>query len=229
MVRRKLASVTAGLLVLVSFSPSHAAANGKVEEILGNMQAAASKIKTLQARLSQEKRNPQIGGSERYRGEIIFGHFGRNDDKVRINYEMPRGQVVVVNQFEITLYQQSINQCFITSRRSAGSRNEELAFFSAPYSLTPDQIKSRYAISYLGDEHVGGSPASVLELVPRGPSNIVKLKWWVSHATWLPVKSQAVERDAVTTFSLSNTITNGPIDRRQFNFKCPSGSEIVRR
>jgi outer membrane lipoprotein-sorting protein len=115
------------------------------------------------------------------------------------------------------------------SRRSAGARNEELAFFSAPYSLTSAQIKSRYNISHVGDEQVDGSSASVLELVPKGPSSIVKLKWWVSHSSWLPVKSQAFERGAVTTFSLSDTKINAQIDRSQFNFKCPSGSEIVRR
>src|SRR5690242_14567582 len=93
---------------------SRSSANGKLDEILSNMERAARTIKTIESDMRQEKRDTQIGGKEVYSGRIFFLHDGKCD-KVRINYDIPKGQVVSVGCDAIYLYQPSINQEIVTS------------------------------------------------------------------------------------------------------------------
>src|SRR3989442_392350 len=51
-----------------------ASTNGKLDEVLANMERAARSIKTIEADMNQEKRNMQIGGKEFYKGRIYFEH-----------------------------------------------------------------------------------------------------------------------------------------------------------
>src|SRR5690242_5756518 len=101
-------------------------ANGKLDEILANMERAARKINTIEADMFQEKRDMQIGGKEVYSGRIFFLH-DKRCDKVRINYDRPSGQVVAVLCDEIDLYQPSINQMIVTSRRAQAAKNQEFS------------------------------------------------------------------------------------------------------
>jgi outer membrane lipoprotein-sorting protein len=221
--------IAAALTVSASTPGPAGTANGELDRVLANMQQAASKIKTIYARLNQEKRNMQIGGKEVYRGEVFFGHFGKNNDKVRINYEIPRGQILVVSGDQITVYQDAIKQCIVTTRKAAGARNEELAFFSNPYSLTSAQLKARYNITLVGDQQVDGSAAAVLELTPKTQSSVRRIKWWVDRTSWLPVKSEVVEQTGdLSTFTLSNLRLNGKLDGGLFSFRCPAGSKVVK-
>ena len=214
------------LFVTASLPAAHAGANGRVDEILVNMQRTASTIRTLQATLKQDIRNPDIGGTETYKGEVFFRHVGKNVDRVRISYSVPAGRVVVVNESQIFLYEKSTNQCFITTRSSLASKNQEFSFFATPYSLSSAEIKARYEITYVKDE---GS-TEVLELIPRSQSSVKRMKWWVDKASWLPVKSEMAEQNnEITTFTLTGTKINAKGFDGKFEDPCPSGSEKIKR
>src|SRR5437660_122122 len=116
--------IVTALIGIVSILIPNASANGKLDEVLANMERTARTIKTIESDMLQEKRNMQIGGREIYSGKIFFLH-DRRCDKVRINYDRPQGQVVAVLCDEIYLYQPSINQMIITSRRAQASKNQE--------------------------------------------------------------------------------------------------------
>ena len=214
------------LFVTASLQAAHAGANGRVDEILANMQKTASTIRTLQATLKQETRNADIGGTETYKGEVFFRHVGKNVDQVRISYSVPAGRVVVVNDRQIFLFEKSTNQCFITTRSSLASKNQEFSFFATPYSLSATEIKARYEIAYVKEE--GG--AEVLELTPRSQSSVKRMKWWVDKASWLPIKSEMAEQNnEITTFTLTGTRINGKGFDGNFGDPCPSGSEKIKR
>ncbi|HET9529278.1 MAG TPA: outer-membrane lipoprotein carrier protein LolA, partial [Blastocatellia bacterium] len=198
--------------------------------VLSNMQREARNIKTLFAHMEQAKRNTQIGGKEIYRGKIFFKHAGKGNDKVKIEYDIPAGQEVSVIGDEITLYQPSINQVIYTSRKSQASQNQEFAFFSTPYSLTSAQIKSRYNAVYVGEEQMGGTKTSVIELTPKAKSAVKKIKWWVDQSSWLPIKSEVIEQNGdVSTFTLSGLKTNGSMSDGMFKIKVAKGTKEIRR
>src|SRR5216683_1101189 len=115
MIRNKLLVTFLALVALMSVPASGIVPNGKLDEVLANMERAARSIKGIEADLRQEKRDMQIGGRpELYRGKIYFQHSGKDRDKLRIDYAQPEGQVVGVNGNKIVLYQKSINQVIIT-------------------------------------------------------------------------------------------------------------------
>ncbi len=204
---------------------SRANANGKLDEVLANMERAARTIKTIEADMLQEKRDLQIGGKEVYSGKIFFLH-DKNCDKVRINYDRPPGQVVAVLCNEIDLYQPSINQMIITSRQAQASKNQEFSFIATPYTSVP-QLKSQYNIAYLGDEQLGSNSTAKLELTPKRKSSVQKLTLWVDQSSWLPIKYQVVEKNNnVTTFTLSNLKKNQKISL-EFKVTVPRGTKTV--
>src|SRR5690242_3613860 len=94
--KRIAAAILIALLMGALFNTTSAAADGQLDQILNNMQKAAADIKTIYAKMEQAKRDAAIGGTERYSGEIFFKHATKNNDKVRINYDVPKGQRIWV-------------------------------------------------------------------------------------------------------------------------------------
>ena len=200
-------------------------ANGKLDEILANMQRAAGSITSIQAKIDQLKRDLQIGGIERYSGEIFFKHTAKGNDKVKIVYSMPKGQTIWVVGETITLYQAEINQAIVTTRSAAASKGDEFAFIATPYSSVPD-LKRQYDIVYGGDDQ----GMAKLELTPKAKSSIRKLTLWVDQSSWLPIKYTVVESGGnPTTFTLSGVKKNQGISDSTFKVDLPKGTKIVRR
>jgi len=216
------------VIVAASTSGDVASANGKLDEVLANMDKAARSIKTIQADMRQEKRDRQIGGKEVYSGRIFFLH-DKKCDRVRIEYDIPQGQVVAVDCNQITLYQPRIYQVILTTRQSQASKNQEFSFIATPYKSVPE-LKSQYNIVYVGDEQAAGASSSKLELTPKARSSVQKLTLWVNQSSWLPIQYQVVEKNNnVTTFVLSNMNLNGNIPASAFKVTWPQGTKVVRQ
>ena len=212
------------LSLIAATQTSGEGSNGKLDEVLANMERAARKIKTIEADMNQEKRDMQIGGKEIYRGRIFFAH-SKTCDKVRINYSIPEGQVVGVLCNDIYLYQPSIKQVIITSRRAQASKNQEFSFIATPYKSVPE-LKSQYDIVYLGDEQ----GTAKLELTPKAASSVRKLTLWVDQSSWLPTKYQVVEQNNnVTTFTLNGMKLNGGLAGDIFKMSWPKDTKELRK
>ena len=214
------------------------AANGKLDEVLANMERAARSIKTIEADMRQEIRDGQIGGlPERYSGRIYFEHRAKNSDRVRINYSQPPGQVGAVDGDRITFYQPKINQVTITSRRAQAAKNQEFSFIATPYKSIPE-LKSQYNIVYAGDEKVDSASTAKLEMTPKGESSVEKLTLWVDGNSWLPIKYQVVEYKIVknkkvttfvTTFTLTDLKLNKGLPGNIFKVDVAPGTKVVRQ
>ena len=218
------------LIIAVTFvagtsSISAEGANGKLDEILANMQKSAANITSIYARMEQLKRDRNIGGVEKYSGEIFFKHVAKGNDKVKIVYSVPRGQTVWVVGDTITLYQAEIKQAIVTTRSAAASKGDEFAFVATPYTSVPD-LKRQYDIVYAGDDQ----GMAKLELTPKARSSIQKLTLWVEQSGWLPVKYTVVEvAGTATTFVLSNLKKNQGVSDSTFKVDLPKDTKIIRR
>jgi outer membrane lipoprotein-sorting protein len=225
MKRSKLIFTIVGLIAAIVTPMTAASANGKLDEILANMQKAASDISTIYAKMDQIKRDVQIGGTEKYRGEVFFKHVAKGNDKIKIVYSIPKGQTVWVVGETITLYQAEINQAITTTRSAAASKGDEFAFIATPYTSVPE-LKRQYNIVYVGDDQ----GMAKLELTPKAKSSIKKLTWWVDQSTWLPVRSTVVESNGTpTTFILTEVKKNQGIPDSTFKVALPKGTKVVPR
>jgi outer membrane lipoprotein-sorting protein len=212
--------------LLLAASNSAARPNGKLDEILANMQKSAGQITSIQAGMEQQKRDRNIGGPpERYRGEIFFKHAAKNNDKVKIVYSIPKGQTIWVVGETITLYQAEIKQAIVTTRSAAASKGDEFAFVATPYTSVPD-LKRQYDIVYAGDDQ----GMAKLDLTPKAKSSIQKLLLWVDQSNWLPVKYTVIETGgSATTFILTGLRKNGGIPDSAFKVDLPKDTKILRR
>ena len=223
--KRITTAILIALFIATTFSNSTAAPNGQLDQILNNMQKAAGEIKTIYAKMDQAKRDPTVGGTEKYSGEIFFKHAGQNNDKVRINYFVPKGQKIWVVGDKIILYQEATRTAYTSSRKAQASKNSEYAFIATPYTSVPD-LKRQYNITYVGDEQ----GMAKLELTPKAKSSLQKLTLWVDQSSWLPTKYQVAEsNNNVTTFTLSNLKVNGVISDGTFKPDYPSDTKKVAR
>ncbi|HXI93398.1 MAG TPA: outer-membrane lipoprotein carrier protein LolA [Blastocatellia bacterium] len=225
MKRSKLIFTIIALTTAAVVPTGRSLANGKLDEILANMQKAAGNITSIQAKLDQLKRDLQIGGIEKYSGEIFFKHVAKGNDKVKIVYSIPDGQTIWVVGETITLYQAKIKQAIITTRSAAAAKGDEFAFIATPYSSVPD-LKRQYDIVYAGDDQ----GMAKLELTPKAKSSIRKLTLWVDQSTWLPMKYTVVESGGnPTTFTLSGVKKNQGVSDSTFKVDLPRDTKIVRR
>ncbi|MEW6207212.1 MAG: sigma-E factor regulatory protein RseB domain-containing protein [Acidobacteriota bacterium] len=217
---------SAAIFIFTSVTLS-SATNGNADRILANMQQAAKQLKTIRAGIVQVKKL-DIGSLETYRGHLIFKHAGKTD-LLRINYD--NGNQVSVDPSQIVLYQPKIHQAVVTSRGQMAEKNQEFAFFSAPYSLTSAQIKQRYDIIHTGDEQAAGVNTSVLQLTPKQQSAVKRMKWWVSQSSWLPVKTELIDAKTgeITTITMSNMEINPEINPADFKIKFAPGTQIVKK
>jgi outer membrane lipoprotein-sorting protein len=221
--KRIATAILVALFIGTAFSDSTAAPNGQLDQILNNMQKAAAQIKAIYAKMDQAKRDAAIGGSEKYSGEIFFKHAGKNNDKVRINYFVPKGQKIWIVGDQIVLYQEATGTAYFSSRRAQASKNGEYDFIATPYTSVPD-LKRRYNITHVGEEQ----GMAKLELTPKAKSSLQKLTLWVDQSNWLPMKYQVAEsNNNVTTFTLSNLKVNGAIPNNTFNPDFPSSTKKV--
>ncbi|MEK6300478.1 MAG: outer membrane lipoprotein carrier protein LolA [Acidobacteriota bacterium] len=217
--------IAAALLLAAGASISAGRTNGKLDEILANMQKSAGAITSIQAEMEQLKRDRNIGGVEKYRGEIFFKHEAKGCDKVKIVYSIPRGQTIWVVCDTITLYQSEIKQAIVTTRAAAASKGDEFAFIATPYTSVPE-LKRQYEIVYAGDDQ----SMAKLELTPKAKSSIQKLTLWVDQTSWMPVKYTVVEAGGTaTTFILSNVKKNQRLPDPTFKADLPKDTKIVRR
>jgi outer membrane lipoprotein-sorting protein len=223
--KRITTTILIALFIATMFSNSTAAPNGQLDQILNNMQKAAGEIKTIYAKMDQVKRDPNVGGSEKYSGEIFFKHAGKNNDKVRINYVVPKGQKIWIVGDQIILYQEATKTAYTSSRKAQASKNSEYAFVATPYTSVPD-LKRQYNITHVGDEQ----GMAKLELTPKAKSALQKLTLWVDQSSWLPTKYQVAEsNNNVTTFTLNNLKVNGVISDGTFKPDYPSDTKKVAR
>src|SRR5713226_4918561 len=226
MKRSVLLLMVVALIAAASTPGPVAGANGKLDEVLANMERAARSIKTIEADMRQEKRDRQIGGKEVYSGRILFLH-DKKCDKVRINYENPQGQVVAVVCSQIILYQPRINQVILTTRQAQASKNQEFSFIATPYKSVPE-LKNQYNIVYIGDEQLESNSTAKLELTPKARSSVQKLTLWVAQSSWLPIRYQVVEKNNnLTTFILCNVKINGKLPGDVFRVTVAPGTKVV--
>jgi outer membrane lipoprotein-sorting protein len=225
MKRINLFFITAALLLTASVSAPAAGADGKLDQILNEMQKSAASITTIYANMEQLKRDPRIGGTEKYSGKVFFKHFGKGNDKVKIIYTMPQGQTVWVVGDEITLYQANIGQAIVTSRKAASSRGDEFSVVATPYTSVPE-LKRQYNIAYAGDEQ----GMAKLELTPKARSSLKSMTLWVDQSSWLPAKSHVVEASGnASTFTFTGMKKNSVISNGTFEVKLPKNTKIIRK
>ena len=229
---KKLIPPTVIALVLTALSvfPLHAAnaQAGLVSSILSKMERSRQSLRTLSADISMEKYNSQLADSEKYFGTIRYIPAGRGAALVRLEWNKPQQEILVIANGGYILYRPRLKQALIGSTNSVRSAkdNDVLALLN----MSAAQLRSRFGDFQDEREETlwGNIHTTHLKAVPKTTASYKYIEVWVDDSG-MPVQTKMVEKnDDSTTMRLSNVAKNSDIPASVFKLDLDSSVKRIK-
>jgi outer membrane lipoprotein-sorting protein len=217
---KKLVTAILASLVLAGFIaiplPSANAQAGLVSSVLTKMERNRQSLKTLSADISMEKYNSQLQMPEKYYGNIRYVPAGRGAALVRLEWNKPQQEILVIANGGYILYRPRLKQALIGNTNSVHSAkdNDVLALLN----MSAAQLRSRFGDFQDEREETlwGGIHTTHLKAVPKTAASYKYIEVWVDDSG-MPVQTKMVEKnDDSTTMRLSNVAKNSDIPSSVF-------------
>ena len=222
-----LVSLALAGLIAIPLSNANAQA-GLVSSVLTKMEKARLSLKTLSADISMEKYNSQLRDSEKYYGTIRYIPAGRGAAFVRLDWNKPQQEILVVANGGYMLYRPRLNQALIgtTSSVRSSKDNDVLALLN----MSAAQLRSRFGDFQDEREETlwGGIHTTHLKAVPKTTASYKYIEVWVDDSG-MPVQTKMVEKnDDSTTMRLSNVTKNANIPMNIFKLDLDSSVKRIK-
>jgi outer membrane lipoprotein-sorting protein len=223
-----LVALMLAALVAIPLPKANAQA-GLVSSMLTKMERQKQSLRTLSADISMEKYNSQLGDSDKYYGTIRYiPAGGKAASLVRLDWNKPQQEILVVANGGYILYRPRLNQAIIGTNGSVRSAkdNDVLALLN----MTAAQLRSRFGDFQDTREEViwGGVHTTHVKAVPKTAASYKYIELWVDDSG-LPVQTKMVEKnDDSTTMRLSNVSRNGNLDKGVFDLKLDSNVKRIK-
>lgn len=206
------------------------AAQGPLGQILNRMEAHSKSLDTVQANVTMEKHNPQLGETDTYTGTTSYipktSKIGKGRLFMRLDWAKPAVEQVAIIGDDYKLYKPSINQLYvgkINNAKTSASAGNALGFMS----MNKEQLKANYDVQIVGQENIdGGVPTMKLLLKPKVGTSYKTAELWVD-GDGMPRQAKVVEQNNdTTTVRLSNIRKNQTIKVDIFKLE-PKGAKVV--
>ncbi|MBW3573133.1 MAG: outer membrane lipoprotein-sorting protein, partial [Gemmatimonadetes bacterium] len=139
-----------------------------------------------------------------------------------MRFSDPAGDVIVADGRHFWLYYPSTDRTQVI--RTTIAEGGEAVDLQQQFLSNPNQ---RFVSTLVGEESVGGRPAYVLTLVPRGASPYRILKVWVDKDDHLVRRFEMTEENnSVRTVEMRNLRTNHALPDNLFTFTPPEGAQV---
>jgi len=217
------------LAALVAFPlPAANAQAGLVSSILSKMEKNRQNLRSLSADISMEKYNSQLGESEKYYGNIRYIPASRGAALVRLDWNKPQQEILVVANGGYMLYRPRLKQVIIGTTNSVRSAkdNDVLALLN----MSAAQLRSRFGDFQDEREETlwGGIHTTHLKAVPKTAASYKYIEVWVDDSG-MPVQTKMVEKnDDSTTMRLSNVARNADIPASVFKLDLDSSVKRIK-
>jgi len=217
------------LAALVAFPlPAANAQAGLVSSILSKMEKNRQNLRSLSADISMEKYNSQLGESEKYYGNIRYIPACRGAALVRLDWNKPQQEILVVANGGYMLYRPRLKQVIIGTTNSVRSAkdNDVLALLN----MSAAQLRSRFGDFQDEREETlwGGIHTTHLKAVPKTAASYKYIEVWVDDSG-MPVQTKMVEKnDDSTTMRLSNVARNADIPASVFKLDLDSSVKRIK-
>ena len=208
--------------------PAHAQGAGLVSSIINRMDRNRRDLRSLRAQISMEKYNAQIGDKDEYKGAVIYLPSGSRNANVRVDWQRPQHETLVVTDGKYTLFRPRLNMAYVGNANS--NHNKVSGVLGFGLNVTKQQLTSRFEQpQVLGQETLlGGVQTWHMKLVPKGGAGYKYVEIWVDE-DGMPVQTKVVERnDDATTVRLSNVQRNVQIASDEFRLQLDSNVKKVR-
>ncbi|MGI8467712.1 MAG: LolA family protein [Pyrinomonadaceae bacterium] len=211
-------SLTALALVLFfnAFAVTDAKAQGILGDILKRMEAHRQSLTSLEANITMDKFNSQLGEHDVTTGTIMYLPAKGRDALVRIDWMKPVQETLSVVDKKYVLYRPRLNQA-IVGKVDDKNKNAKATSALSFMSMSKEQLKANYDLSYLGIETVSsGVETWHIKLVPKTSASYKYAEIWVDK-DGMPIQGKVIEpNDDSTTVLLSNLQKNINLDASKF-------------
>jgi outer membrane lipoprotein carrier protein len=191
---------------------------GRATQILRRVEQAAAGVRTLQADFTQRLHVALLDQDQQSSGRL----YQKRPDRFLMRFTNPAGDVMVADGRHFWIYYPSTDrkQVIRTSlARGAGQVDLQRQFLG--------NATSRFTAVQGADESVGGRPAYVLTLTPRGASDFRRLKIWADKGDYLVRRFEVTEQnESVRRIDLRNLRVNAPVSDALFRFTPPAGAQV---
>jgi chaperone LolA len=199
-------------------TPAEARSQDRAAQILSQAETAANGVRSLEADFTQTMAVPLLNQTQRSAGKL----YQRKPDRFLMRFSDPAGDVIVADGRHFWLYYPSADRTQVI--RTSIAEGGEAVDLQAQFLSNPNQ---RFVSTLAGEENVGGRPAHVLTLVPRGASPYRILKVWVDKEDHLVRRFEITEEnESVRRVELRNLRTNHTLPNTLFTFTPPEGAQV---
>lgn len=199
-------------------TPPAPASNEDAAAILQRAERAYSAVRSSEADFVQQLSVPLLGTDQQSRGKI----YHRRPDRFAMKFTDPAGDLIVADGTHFWMYYPSTDRTQVI-RASMGEAGERMDLQREFLSNSAE----RYAATLEGRESVGGRPAHVLSLIPRGDSPYQRIRVWVDAEDHLARRFEMTEENGSTRrLELRNLRLNPDLPDALFRFTPPPGTQV---
>jgi outer membrane lipoprotein-sorting protein len=212
--------------ILSAFAATNTAA--QTTEILKRMDEHYKALKSLQANVTREVTNSQLGETDKMAGTISLLPGKGRSFSLRLDWTQPKNEIISVVNGQYVAYIPGIKRAYTGSSESK-NLNEKGGNALKIMSMSKEEIKANYDVEYLGQENIsGGVPTWHLKLTPKAKSNYKFAELWVD-GNGMPLQGKITQlNDNTDSVLLTGLKKNTSIKAAIFKVSLPKGTEIVK-
>ena len=199
-----------------------------MKEILDRMDMNNKTLSSLRSDIKMDKTDNNLGETDTNTGSVSYlPKSGKRSMYVRIDWRKPEENMVVIGN-DYKIYRRGLNQVIVGKTDSAktnGKAGNALAFIS----MSREQLKAAYDVSYVGQEQISGAIQTWhILLTPKGKSSYKSADLWVDK-DGMPRQARVLENNGdTTTVLLSGIQKNTKIDAKVFALDIPKTAKVVK-
>jgi outer membrane lipoprotein-sorting protein len=209
--------------------PANAQIPGLVSSAISRMEKNKRSLKSLRANITMSKYNSQLRDSDSYSGVVAYipGASGSSSAFMRLEWQRPKQEMLVVANGSYTLYQPRLSQAY---RGKTGSVRGKDSDVLALINMSPAQLRTKFGEFQEPREETlwGGVWTQHFKAIPSGPASYKYIEIWIDK-DGMPVQTKMVEKnDDSTTVRLTNVERNPSISSDQFKIDLPANVKIIK-
>lgn len=215
-------------LLLLAVTPLRAQTNADLERVLGQMDNAAAKFRSSEAKFVWNQYAKVVDETDTQKGRIYFRRSG-SDTQMAADVMEPDKKYVVYSEGKVQLYQPKIDQVTVYSTGKDKAAVESflvLGFGGGGH----DMLKS-FDVKYAGTETVDGVETAKLELTPKSEklrNTFARILLWIDPARGISVQQQFFEPSGDYRLAKYSDIQlNQKIPDQAFKLKTTGKTKVV--
>jgi len=214
------------ILAILIRAAAYPASADSLDDVLARMDRAAPAFKGFSADLRSVTHTAVINEDETEKGRILLKR-GKRDMTMLVEFTEPNPKSFAVHDRKAEIYyprQQTIDEYDIGQYKALLDQ-----FMLIGFGTSGKELAVAYDMKVLGNESVGGTVATHLELIPKSAEvlkNLKKLELWIPEGEAYPVQQKIyLAAGDYKLFTYTNVKMNPPLKDSDLKLRVPKDTK----